>query len=171
MGACTLYTRSTPPPWSGRSCCTLPTMQPPCPATQRKPDITLIVIIPYNCCSNVVVMPDESSLLCLFQCTPLTTSCFPSASRLAATSRPCHPRPWSDRRKNGPHQRQTRRAGGVQRSPPGDFFLCIPVFVPPFLLRTNSNCWLRGSRQKMLRNKCYSSYCLLNSFFHHILPH
>ena len=26
---------------------------------------------------------------------------------------------------------------------------------------------LWGSRQKMLRNKCYSSYCLVNSFFHH----
>ena len=57
----------------------------------------------------------------------------------AATSRPCYPRPWSDRRKNGPHQRQTRRAGGVQRSPPREFLKCFPVFVPPFLPRTNSN--------------------------------
>ena len=28
---------------------------------------------------------------------------------------------------------------------------------------------LWGSRLKMLRNKCYSSYCLLNSFSHHNL--
>ena len=31
----------------------------------------------------------------------------------------------------------------------------------------NPKVW--GSRLKMLRTKCYSSYCLLNSFSHHIL--
>ena len=77
-------------------------------------------VTPWRC-------PNESSPLRLFQYTPLTTFCFPSASGPAATSRS-----WSDRRKNGPHQRQTRRAGWDQRSPPGDVFLCISVFAPPF---------------------------------------
>ena len=36
----------------------------------------------------------------------------------AAAARPCHARPWCGPRKNGPHERQTRRAGGVERSRP-----------------------------------------------------
>ena len=63
----------------------------------------------------------------------------PGAIGTPAAARLCHARPWCHRRKNGPDQRQTRRAGGVERSPPRDLSVCVPVCVPPLFLRTNSN--------------------------------
>ena len=47
----------------------------------------------------------------------------PSAIIPRAARRQCHARPWCHRRKNGPHQGQTRRTGGVKRNPPWGVFL------------------------------------------------
>ena len=51
------------------------------------------------------------------------------------------------------------------------YFLTMASSAGPEPAREITMGWLWGSRLKMLGNKCYSSYCLLNSFFHHILPH
>ena len=65
------------------------------------------------------------------------------ATGTPAAALPCDARPWCDRPKTGPPQRQTRRAGGVERSPlPGDSF-CYSGFPPPFFSFNVKLRWLR----------------------------
>ena len=76
------------------------------------------------------------------QCSPLTTSGFPNANGTATAPRPCHPRPWRDRWKNGPHPPRTRREVGVGRSPPGILSFILPYLVPlSYCVLTTIICW------------------------------
>ena len=72
---------------------------------------------------------------------PADNHLLPSATDPPAAAWACYARPWCGRRKNGPHQRQTRRAGrGSNVALPGTFVLVYPHF-PPFFM-THDFQWL-----------------------------
>ena len=83
---------------------------------------------------------------CLFQYTPRTTFCFPSANGTASTSRACVARATHARRVIGERTDRISAKLGERGAFPPEFcpifFFCTPVFVPAFFLCTTSTCML-----------------------------